>query len=353
MSDGATWERQRSLVEPAFSGDRIVAYTGVMVDEATRLAERWTDGDRYDVFEQMRRVTLRVLVRALFGSDLGDLEDRLIAAFTDFSAKFAQPFYVPDWIPTPTNRRYKRAVEEFDEVIYELIDRQDTDKTSDDLLSRMMTAETDDGTRMGRTQIRDEIMTLLFAGHKTTALLLSFVWYLLTEHPQVERRLHEAVVSRLAGPTPTPAELTDLAYLKRIIKETLRLYPPVHMMTRETTEPVTMGGYVLPEGATVNLSQWVVHRDERFYDDPESFRPDRWTTDFESSLPRYAYFPFGGGPRQCLGLRFAQIEAQALVATLARQFRLVRGPDTSLDLSASGETLDPDGGIELIVRERS
>jgi len=354
MSEGKFWERQRKLIQPAFFGDRVMSYGAVITRQAERLATDWSDGDRYDIYNQMRKVTLRVLVGALFGTDLGEREDRVIRAFTDFSAKFNQPFYIPEWVPTPTNRRYKQAIVDFNEAIYDLIrEHEAAVKESEGLLSRMLTADTDNGIQMTRKEVRDEVMTLMFAGHKTTALLLTFTWYLLSEHPTVERRLHEEIDTVLDGETLTPAGMGRLKYVSQIIKEVLRFYPPVHMMIRETTEEVAMGPYTLPEGAAVNLSQWVLHRDSRFYDDPETFRPARWTAEFESSLPEYAYFPFGGGPRQCVGLRFAQIEAQFILATLGGRFRLIQTLDTMFDLSTSGETLHIDGDVKMLVRERA
>jgi cytochrome P450 len=270
-----------------------------------------------------------------------------------FTARVNRFIRLPDFIPTLGNIRLRRAVKRLDSIIFEIIARRRaTGEDRGDLLSMLLNAQDEDGgDRMTDRQLRDEAMTLFMAGHETTANTLTWAWYLLAQHPEVEARLHEELDRVLGDRAPTMADLSSLPYTEHVITETLRLYPTVWILGREAIEPSQVGGYRVPVGTTVYMSQWVVHRDPRFFDDPESFRPERWQDGLLKRIPRYAYFPFGGGPRICIGNGFAMMEAVLLLATIAQRFRLVLEPGTKAKLMPT-MTLRADGGIPMTLASR-
>jgi cytochrome P450 len=243
----------------------------------------------------------------------------------------------------------RRAVRRLDKVLYALIDRRRTAGTHDDLLALLLHARDEDGARMTDKQLRDEAMTLFLAGHDTTALTLTWAWYLLAQHPAVYDALQDELKAVLGGRPPTDADVPRLTYTDRVVQEVMRLYPPAYAMGRQAVGPCDLGGYRLPAGATVLMSQWVMHRDPRWWDEPERFHPDRWAGGLTKRLPRFAYFPFGGGPRLCIGAEFARLEAVLVLAALAQRvrFALVPGPPV---VPAPGITLRPGGKVEAIVR---
>jgi cytochrome P450 len=265
---------------------------------------------------------------------------------------------VPKWVPIPMWQRYRAGIREMEAVVREFVDARREALAAgraapdDDLLSMLLTATDDEGDRMPDELVRDELMTFLFAGHETTATALTFTWYLLSRHPAVERRLVAELEEVLGDRPPTPDDLSALEYTGQVFREAMRLYPPVPLVPRETATPVELGGYTLPEGATVAPSQWTVHRDGRYWDAPSEFRPERFAGDGDEDRPRFAYFPFGGGPRQCIGRQFALLEGQLVLATLARRFHLelVSEPDVDLSVSITTRPLDP---IEMRVEPRN
>jgi len=266
-------------------------------------------------------------------------------------------------IPTPTRKRHFLAVEKLNEVVYALIARG-REKLKDgegsaqeasgakDLLTLLLTARDDDGNSMSDQQLRDEVITLLLAGHETTALNLSWTWYLLAKYPEVEKKLHAELDAVLGGRPPSAADLPKLQYTDRVIRETLRLYPPAWRIFRRTEEPLEVGEYVLPAGANIVLSQWVTQRDPRWFSEPDRFNPDRWSEEAAAKLPRFAYFPFGGGPRVCIGAGFAMMEATLLLATIAQRFRMRLAPAQRIEPLAS-ITLRPKNGIHVELEERA
>jgi cytochrome P450 len=348
-SGGQLWERQRQAIQPAFDPARIRRYADVMVDRTTARTDEWADGDVRQMKPELMRLTMEILVEAMFGPDV-DLEARGIfdaaEALRGPMAPRNQPitFLAPDWAPIPFLRRARRAYDHLEREIYGLVDeRRGTDTDRDDLLSMLLDADAD----MDDQQIRDEMLTFLFAGHETTALTLTFALDLLTRTPSAAARLCEEVGVAVDG-RPQMADLFALDYVEAVVKETLRLYPPAHEVRREPVEDVTFGEFRVPEGALVVLPTSVLHRDERYWDAPDEFRPERWLD--AADRPDFAYFPFGGGRRVCIGRRFAMAEAQLVLTTLLSAFEFEREYD-DLELSAA-VTLQPKGDVEMTVRER-
>lgn len=353
-SEGEFWRRQRHLIQPAFHPDRVPVYASMMTGYADRLIASWEDGETRDIHADMMRLTLEIIASALFEVDLRDHEADIGAALEEVMeySESVTSMYLPSWLPTPAKRRYERAISSLDEVVFEILDeRRSSSDDSRDVVSMLLDAETEDGHRMTETQLRDEVMTLLLAGHETTASALSFTWYLLSKHPTAEANLVAELDAVLGGRTPTLDDLSDLRYTEQVVKESLRLYPPVHSVVREAIEDDEIGGYHIPAGASVAMHQWVTHTDPRFFDDPDAFRPERWTREFEREVHPLAYFPFSAGPRRCIGDRFAMLEAQLVLATIAQRYRLELASESSLDLALS-ITTRPKGGIEMNVHER-
>ena len=261
---------------------------------------------------------------------------------------------LPWWqrLPTPGNRRFRRAKAEIDAVMYDTIARRRAgEKAGDDLLSRLLAARDEDGSRMSDRQLRDELVTLFLAGHETTALALSYSFYLLAQHPDAEARLAAELDEVLQGKPPTAADVPRLRSTEWVIKESMRLYPPATSIGREAVCDTEIGGYFVPKGAQVSPVQWVVHRDARWFDDPEAFKPERWDNDLARRLPRCAYFPFGDGPRVCIGNQFAIMEAVLVLATVAQRYRLALAPGFQLELLPS-VTLRPKHGVSMVIQER-
>ena len=356
-SEGDFWRRQRRLAQPGFHRERIAAYADVMVAFAERLLATWEDGQRRDAQNDMMRLTLEFVAKTLFDADVtGESAEASIAMealLAGFTARLDRMFPLPEWIPTPANLRTARATRRLDRILLGIIARRRASgEDRGDLLSMLLHAQDEeDGTGMDDRQLRDEAMTLFLAGHETTANTLAWAWFLLSEHPAVERRLHEELDGVLGGHPPTVADLPRLPYAEAVITEALRLYPTVWLLGREAIEPCAVGGYEVPVGRTVFMSQWVIHRDGRFYDDPLSYRPERWLDGLARRLPRYAYFPFGGGPRICIGSGFAQMEAVLLLATIARRYRLRLEPGAVVT-PVPTMTLRPKAGIPVVLQRR-
>jgi len=354
LSEGAFWQRQRQLIQPMFYRERLSTYTDVITAYTERLTDDWADGDRRDVQSDMVDVALQVLAKALFDKDIHGERSVIGEAAEVIIDKFdlAQvSTYLPEWTPTPTNLRYRRAIAELESLIAEMITaRRDAAHPPDDLLTRLIEAGDDDERAMSDETLRDEVMTFLLAGHETTALVLTYTLYLLGTNPAKQRRVQAELDDELAGATPTMADLPALSYTERVITESMRLYPPIHTLLREPTDPVDIGGYTLPAGAIVSTPQWVVHHDARWFDDPWQFEPNRWVDAGNPNRPEFAYFPFGGGPRRCIGEQFATIEAQLVLATILQEYT-VEVPDEDLDLAAS-ITTRPRTTIEAVVHER-
>lgn len=349
-SDGDLWQQQRAAIEPAFYMSHIKNYTDIMVNRATERLTGWNSGDIVDIDREMRRLTLDILVEAMFGQEIDSEARGLHDATADVRAPLKprnQPitFIAPDWAPIPFLRREQKAIEHIEEQIYKIIaSRRKSDEDRDDLVSMLLNADTN----MSDEQIRDEMFTFLFAGHETTAVTLTYIWHLLSGSPEVEARLHDELDTSLENDNPQIKDIPSLDYTEAVVKEALRLYPPAHEMRRTPTENVKINGYTIPEDGMIVLPTWVMHHDERFWDNPEEFRPERWEKDVDR--PEFAYFPFGGGHRRCIGQQFAMTEAQLLVATIAREFSFDRQYD-ELSLAAA-VTLHPKGSVEMVPQPR-
>ena len=356
-SEGDFWLRQRRLAAPAFHRERVAAYGEVMVALTGRHLEGWTDGERRDVHREMMALTVQIAARTLFGAEVpqdvvGEVGRAFDVVVEEIAARFRRPFRIPDAVPTPGNLRYTRNVRRLDRLVYAMIaERRRTGADHGDLLSMLLRVQDDDGTTMTPEQLRDEVITLFLAGHETTALTLSWTFYLLSRHPDACAALEAEADAVLAGRSPGAADLFRLPFTEAVVSEALRLYPPAYVLGREAAEDTEIGGFPAPRGTTVFMSPWVVHRDPRYFEDPEAFRPQRWLDGLAKRLPRCAYLPFGGGPRLCIGQSFAMMEAVLLLATVCQRFRLTLEPDQPITPFAS-ITLRPEGGVWMRLARR-
>lgn len=355
-SEGDFWLRQRRLSQPAFLKSRVLGYAPMMGELARAMLARWRPGERIDVNYEFSGLTSAIALKTLFGLD--DHEDRepfvmaLHEAFDLLSAKFRSLVRVPLWVPTPANRRLKKAIAHLNGVVDRYIAAGRSRKEpGDDLLSRLVSAQDDDGSRMTDRQLREEAMTLYLAGHETTALTLTWSWVLLAQHPEAEAKLAEEWSQVLGGRTPTPDDLPNLPYTDAVLSEAMRVYPPVYLIGREATRDLELGGYRVKRGTTIFMSQWVSHRDPRWFPDPETFRPERWLDGLAKRLPKYAYFPFGGGPRVCIGNTFALMEAAILLAAVGQRYRFTLAEDAVIDVNPQ-ITLLPAFGIPAVLKSR-
>ena len=357
-SEGDFHRRQRRLAQPAFHRARVNSYGAVMTDYAARAASRWRDGEQADVSQEMMRLTLAIVARTLFDADVESEADEIGAALTSVMELFnflLLPFSeLLEKLPLPHARRFQRAKRRLDATIYRIIEeRRRSDEDRGDLLSMLLSArdEEGDGGRMTDQQVRDEVMTIFLAGHETTANALTWTWYLLSEHPEVEARLHAELDFVLAGREPTVEDVPSLRYTEMVVAESMRLYPPAWAIGRLALQDFEVAGYTIPPKALVLLSPYVTQRDARFFADPTRFDPERWTADARESRPQFAYFPFGGGPRRCIGEGFAWMEAVLLVASLARGWRMRLVPGHPV-VPRPVITLRPKHGMMMTLEKR-
>jgi len=358
-SEGDFWRHQRRLIQPAFHRERIAAYGEVMVAYTNRMLTRWQAGEIHDVHEDMMRLTLEIAAKTLFDVDMADQADEVgqalafAIAYFDHWQRNPIAMLLPENVPTPGNLRSRKVIQRLDAIAYELIrQRRETGQDTGDLLSMLLHTQYEDGSQITDQQVRDEVMTILLAGHDTTALAMTWMLYLLSQHPEVEAKLVTELQTVLNGRDPTFADLPQLRYTDSVVKEALRLYPPVWGMARRANTDSEIGGYPIPKGSVIILSQWVMQRDSRYFDQPEVFNPERWADGLAQRLPTYAYFPFGGGPRVCIGKSFAQMEAVLLLATMAQKFQFTLVPGQEVE-PWPAFTLRPKQGIKMVLSERS
>lgn len=330
-SEGQLWRRQRRLAQPAFQRARVAEYAQTMVDLTLAHISSWRDGEPRDLAEEMMKLTQSIALKTLFGSELKSEAARVGEALGTVMRyqlnRLRSPIRLPESWPTKSSRRAQGAYDFLDSIVYRIIaERLSDPKPADDLLSRLIHAHDEDGSKMSPKQLRDEVMTIFLAGHETTALTLSWTWYLLAENARTELCLQEELHRVLGGRAPMAEDLDRLPYLDAVIRESMRLYPPAYIVTRTSVEPFDIAGYSFHAGTTVLMSQWVMHRSGKYFEKPLTFLPERWMDGLADRLPPFAYFPFGGGPRRCIGQGFAQIEAALLIATIAQRFRFLLAP---------------------------
>jgi cytochrome P450 len=358
-NEGDSWKQQRKLCNPSLQSRQVQTYSPAMVEHTCRLLEGWKPGQVRVINDDFNRLALAILTRTLFGIDLDteavDLEEVLGSVLGYFGDPF-NSLVLPSWLPTPANLRYRRGVRTLDALIARLTAQRRTQlaqgRPGTELLSRLLAARDESGGGMSERQLRDELITIAFAGHKTTAATLTYTFLLLAQHPEADARLAEEGRQVLGQRLPTAEDVPNLPYTECVIKEALRLYPPSWGIGREALADCEIAGYLVRRGTQVVTVQWVVHRDGRWFDSPEKFLPERWADGLEERLPRCAYFPFGDGPRVCIGGHFAMLETVLILATIVRRFRLTLVPDQKFRLVPS-VTLWPKPGIKMVVGTRS
>jgi len=370
-SEGDFWARQRRLAQPIFRQKNIDAYANVMVEYTQRMLESWQDGAIRDVSADMMRLALDIVMKTLLGQEVQDVAaqriNNVLEIFQDWldhnsavavAATLAeigeQQAQTSPESSESIDKEYQDAIALFDETVYDIINyRRANGLMGNDLLGLLMQVEdADDGTRMTDQQLRDESATFIVAGHETTANLLSWTWMLLAQNPQVRERLNAELKTVLNGRPPTVADLPQLTYADWVLKESLRLYPPAHEFAREAAEDYDLDGYIIPKGTTVLGSQWAMHRNPHYFNEPETFQPERWDNDLEKQLPRGVYFPFNDGPRVCIGKRFSIMEALLLLATISQQFQLNLVPDQIIEPRTS-IALKPKYGLQVVLKANS
>ena len=359
-SEGEHWQRQRRLAQPAFHRQRLQGYGRVMVDYAERASASWRDGEALDISEEMMRLTLSIVGKTLFDADVERDASEVGGALSEIMDLFGYlmfPFAeLMEKVPIlPPVRRFNRARARLDQVVYRIIDeRRRGGEDRGDLLSMLLLAEDEEGDRTGMSneQVRDEAMTLFLAGHETTANLLAWTWYLLALNPEAERRLHAEIDAALEdGRPPTVDDLPRLRYTEMVVSEVMRLYPPAWAVGRRAVADHEAGSYLVPAGSLILVSQYVAHRDPRFWPDPLRFDPERWTPEAKDARPQYAYFPFGAGARRCVGEGFAWMEGSLLIASIARRWRMRLVP-THPVVEHPRITLRPRHGIRVTLERR-
>lgn len=325
------WKRQQAVIRPMFMPSMVRTFSGLVAKETHAMLDRWRRhadrGEPIDLLSETERVTLLIIGKAMFSTDMEDEAERMQRALHVFRDEFKRQTAgvgptLPRWVPIPHNRRVEWALDYLDGLVYDLIEkRRGREDEFDDLLSMLMRARPD-GEPMADEQVRDEIVTFLLAGHETTATALAWTWYLLAHNPDAHRRLHDAATSApwLDGDTPDASRFDEEPFVKQCVQEGMRIYPPVPAFSREAIDDDRLGPYHVPAGTEVIMSQFLVHRDPDYWDDPLAYRPDRF--DGERDGPRYDYFPFGGGARMCIGREFSLMEAQIIMGLAAREFRL-------------------------------
>lgn len=350
-SEGDLWRRQRKLVSHAFIPRRIRTYGDAMVEAAHRSLERWADGDVLDIHAAMAELTLDVVGRTLFDADVrGEAKEvgNALQVISDFYTDVLEkPIVPPEWWPSRAMRRFRRNADKVDRIVRRIIeDRRQSGEDRGDLLSALLQAQDDGGGGMSDQQLRDECITLFLAGHETTSLALANTFYLLSQHPEIEQQVHAEAADVLGNRRATSEDVSRLVLSERVIKESMRLYPPVYAIGRQLTEDYELGGYLVEKGVTLLFVPWVTHRHADYFNDPLRYDPDRWLPERAGALHKYAYFPFGGGPRICIGNHFAMTEAILLLSTLIREYRFELIPGQTLRLKPS-VTLRPAEGLQM------
>src|SRR6266511_2553820 len=356
-SDGALWRQQRKLIQPAFHRGRLATYGDVMVARAVQTADSFEDGHVIEIDVEMAKLTLGIVVKTLFGADFTreseEVSGLMVAVLNAANQRLNGVLRPPSWVPTPRNLREKRALARLDEMLHGVITtRRTSGEQRADLLSVLLAAvDEESGTRMSDRQLRDEMMTLFLAGHETTANALTWTWFLLSQNPAAEAGLFAEVDRMLGGRPPSVEDIPALRFTEQVFAESMRLYPPAWGVGRKAIRDQEIGGYRVPAGALVVMSAFVTQRDPRFFPDPGRFDPARFTAEARAARPRFAYFPFGGGARQCIGEPFAWMEGVLILATIAQGWRLRLLPGHRVEPQAL-ITLRPRYGMRMVAERR-
>ncbi|HET7322954.1 MAG TPA: cytochrome P450 [Halococcus sp.] len=350
-SEGERWMRQHRLIRPMFRSDTVRSFAELVVEETDAMVQRWAERDEpIELLREMERVTLLIIGKAMFSTDMethaNDIAASLRVMRRSFQRRTSVLPTIPEWVPTPHNRRASAALEELNGIVYDLIEerRGETDKY-DDLLSALMAARDEKGERMADEQLRDELMTFLLAGHETTAAALTWTWYLLARNPEIHEELHKRVSGASAGAFSLDGD--GPSYVTQCVQEAMRIYPPVPVFSRKAIAGDVIGGYEIPAGSELIMSQYVVHRDPELWSTPTAFRPERFAAGTEMERPRYSYFPFGGGARMCIGRQFALMEAQLVLSRAVARYRLDLQSPTIEPGVSSAVTMVPDEPLEM------
>jgi cytochrome P450 len=329
-TDGAVWQRQRRMLQPAFSKGRLASYAQIMSEEAARTVATWRDGDERDMSVEMAALTLRVVSRSLFGHDVTGDVAVVAAAMRTFQQSMEQGDIFPQWMPLPFRKRVRLAVESLDSIMERLIDerRRNRGASHADLLEALVTAvdEEGDGRGLSVREVRDQLVTLFLAGHETTSQALTWTLYLLSQNRDADRALERELDHVLGERVPTFDDVARLPYTEQVLKEAMRIYPPAHIVARRAEEETRIGAFRVPAGSEVVLWIYHTHHDARWFPEPERFRPERFAPEAEAELPKLAYLPFGSGPHACIGRSFAMMEAVLLMSAVKQKFRFELAP---------------------------
>jgi cytochrome P450 len=356
-SNGEFWKQQRKLMQPAFHAKHIGSYADTMVEYTLRELENWKDGDEIDLDEAMTRLTMNIIIRTMFSSEVGEKTRNLGQIFTRLfqlvyrrMERFAA---IPSWLPTKDNREIRQLTMIIRGIIQQFIDeRRYSSEDRGDLLSILLAAQHDDASKMSDEQVIREALTIFGAGFETTAYAITFGWYALSQNLVVASKLYDEVDSVLGKSAATFHDLPKLPYTEMIVKEALRLYPTAWGFSRLTVEDVEIGGYIIPKNSIILISPWTLGRDERWFDASLRFMPERFSSENEADIPRYAFIPFGGGARICIGNQFAMMEARLVIATIAQHYCLSLKPGFSTHAQNAAFTLRPNNGMKMIVHAR-
>lgn len=357
-SNGETWKRQRKLIAPVMHGSKITGYAGTMLEAADRMIAAWRPGETIEVDEAMVEITLKIVARSLFHADIGEDAFRIARSMDTLQgmieANNSLWVLLPAWFPTRQRMRERRAVRALDEIVYPLIRGRRPFEEAEvldtgDLASILLQVRDEAGKRMSDRQVRDEVVTVFLAGHETTASTLQWIFALLAQHPDVRARVEEEVVQVLQGEVPTAENVRGLTYLEAVIKEVMRLYPPIFMFSRVVAQDTRLGEYELKAGTDVILTPYATHHDPTLFPDPERFDPERFLGEAGRQIDKFAWYPFGGGPRICVGNAFAMMEMLIIVSRVVQKFRLELAPGQQV-VPQPGATLRPRGPLRMRIQ---
>ncbi len=357
--EGPVWKKHRNILNPAFNPKTVIRYHDIIVRHTDRLLNRWKDGGTYEMMFEMMRTTMGIIADIIFSlddmeRDAADLNQALTAVFEVLTARTTAFQQMPAWLPTRDNLRIRNATKVIERFIMDLIRKRRADgKDYSDILSDLMTAEDEEtGEQLTDQEILYELKTLFGAGHETTALMLMWTLYLLSQNPDVDQKLHNEAVDVLGNRSPSLDDIPQLEYTDKVIHESMRVFPPAwSLMVRKALDDIDLGNNTIPKGSVMMIPMWVVHRNEKIYDDPLRFDPDRFEGDWKKRYPKYAFFPFGGGPHVCVGAHLAMFEGHIMLPMMVQRFHYEYIPRHDIDLQAL-LTLRPKNGLYLQVHNR-